>query len=122
MANYQNQRGTYDAFDDEALNIEKIEQTLASIVQTYGYNPIHTPHYEQTDLFVRAAGESSDVVSKEMFTFLDKGGRSITLRPEVTAGVIRSIVNNKLYATKDLPLKYFYCGPAFRYERPSAGR
>lgn len=122
MANYQNQRGTYDAFDGDALNIEKLSSTLSGIVALYGYQPIHTPIYEQTELFARSAGESSDIVTKEMFTFQDKGGRSITLRPEVTAGVIRAIVNGKLYATKDLPLKYYYYGPAFRYERPSAGR
>ncbi len=122
MANYQNQRGTYDAFDEEAISIDNIVSTLKEIVSLYGYNPIHTPIYEQTELFMRSAGESSDIVTKEMFTFLDKGNRSITLRPELTAGVIRAIVNNKLYATKDLPLKYYYYGPAFRYERPSKGR
>lgn len=121
MANYQNQRGTYDAFDGDALNIENIASTLSQIVSFYGYNPIHTPIYEQTELFARSAGESSDIVTKEMFTFLDKGNRSITLRPEITAGVIRAIVNNKLYI-KDLPLKYYYYGPSFRYERPSKGR
>lgn len=120
--NYQNQRGTYDAFDEEALNIEAIRNSLSEMVSLYGYLPIHTPIYEQTELFARSAGESSDIVTKEMFTFLDKGGRSITLRPEITAGVIRAIVNNKLYAIKDLPLKYYYYGPAFRYERPSKGR
>lgn len=122
MANYQNQRGTYDAYDADALNMEKLINILTSTVSSYGYNPIVTPIYEQTDLFVRSAGESSDIVTKEMFTFLDKGGRSVTLRPELTAGVIRAVVNNKLYATKDLPLKYYYHGSAFRYERPSAGR
>ena len=119
---YQNQRGTYDAFDEEALNIENVGETLKDIVKFYGYNPIHTPLYEQTELFARTSGESSDIVTKEMFTFTDKGGRNITLRPEVTAGAIRAIVNNKLYATKDLPLKYYYYGPVFRYERPSKGR
>ena len=122
MANYQNQRGTYDAFDEEAISIENTVETLKDIVKFYGYSPIHTPIYEQTELFARTSGESSDIVTKEMFTFTDKGGRNITLRPEVTAGVIRAIVNNKLYATKDLPLKYYYYGPAFRYERPSKGR
>lgn len=119
---YQNQRGTYDAFDEEALNIENVVETLKDIVKFYGYNPIHTPLYEQTELFARTSGESSDIVTKEMFTFTDKGGRNITLRPEITAGTIRAIVNNKLYATKDLPLKYYYYGPVFRYERPSKGR
>ena len=122
MANYQIQRGTYDAFDDDALNLEKLQEFLSHFVTLYGYNPIHTPIYEQTELFARSAGESSDIVTKEMFNFVDKGGRNIALRPEMTAGVIRAIVTNKLYATKDLPLKYYYCGPAFRYERPQAGR
>ncbi|MDD6302779.1 MAG: histidine--tRNA ligase [Bacillales bacterium] len=122
MANYQPQRGTYDAYYEDALNIEKIEHTLHEVALTYGYFPIHTPIYESTDLFTRSAGESSDIVTKEMFDFQDKGGRNISLRPEVTAGVMRAVVTNKLYATKDLPLKLQYCGPSFRYERPSAGR
>lgn len=122
MPNYQPQRGTYDAYYEDALNIEKIEDSLKSVALNYGYTPIHTPIYESTDLFTRSAGESSDIVTKEMFDFTDKGGRNISLRPEVTAGVMRAIVSNKLYATHDLPLKQFYLGPAFRYERPSAGR
>lgn len=122
MANYQNQRGTYDAFDSDALNINKLINVMSYVVETYDYNPIQTPIYEQTELFTRSAGESSDIVTKEMFNFTDKGGRNIALRPEFTAGIIRAIVNNKLYANKDLPLKYYYFGPCFRYERPSAGR
>ena len=122
MANYQPQRGTYDAFYGDALNIEKITKILKDIASSYAYFPIHTPIYESTELFTRSAGESSDIVTKEMFDFLDKGGRHISLRPEVTAGVMRAIVTNKLYATKDLPLKLQYCGPAFRYDRPQAGR
>lgn len=122
MANYQPQRGTYDAFYGDALNIEKITKVLKDIAFSYAYYPIHTPIYESTELFTRSAGESSDIVTKEMFDFLDKGGRHISLRPEVTAGVMRAIVTNKLYATKDLPLKLQYFGPAFRYDRPQAGR
>ena len=122
MANYQPQRGTYDAFYGDALNIEKITKVLKDIASSYAYYPIHTPFYESTELFTRSAGESSDIVTKEMFDFLDKGGRHISLRPEVTAGVMRAIVTNKLYATKDLPLKLQYFGPAFRYDRPQAGR
>ncbi len=119
--NYQIQRGTYDAYFDDALNMEKITQVLESIALTYGYNPIKIPTYEQTELFTRSVGESSDIVSKEMFTFLDKKGRSISLRPEMTAGVNRAIVTNKLYI-QDLPLKLCYCGNVFRYERPQSGR
>lgn len=122
MPIYQPQRGTYDAFYEDQENIEKIASLLKQIASIYGYNPISVPVYETTELFARSAGESSDIVTKEMFTFLDKGGRSITLRPEWTAGVMRAIVTNKLYATKDLPLKLSYYGPTFRYERPQAGR
>ena len=122
MPIYQPQRGTYDAFYEDQENIEKIASLLKQIASIYGYNPISVPVYEATELFARSAGESSDIVTKEMFTFLDKGGRSITLRPEWTAGVMRAIVTNKLYATKDLPLKLSYYGPTFRYERPQAGR
>ena len=122
MANYQLQRGTYDAYYEDALNIEKIVSILKRISKSYGYAPIHTPMYEQTALFARSAGETSDIVTKEMFNFLDKSGRDICLRPELTAGVMRAIVTNKLYATKDLPLKLSYYGSAFRYERPQAGR
>lgn len=119
--NYQIQRGTYDAYGDDAMNMKKIEETLSAIALTYGYVPIHIPTYEQTELFTRSVGESSDIVNKEMFSFVDKGGRNISLRPEMTAGVMRAIVTNKLYA-QDLPLKFFYCGNVFRYERPQAGR
>ncbi len=118
---YQLQRGTYDAWGSDAMNLKKLEETLSAIASTFGYVPIKIPTYEQTELFTRSVGESSDIVSKEMFSFMDKGGRNITLRPEMTAGVMRAIVTNKLYVN-DLPLKYFYCGNVFRYERPQAGR
>lgn len=122
MPKYQPQRGTYDAYYDEAINIEKIVQILKGTASLYGYTPIITPIYEATELFTRSVGESSDIVSKEMFTFMDKGERSITLRPELTAGVMRAITSNKLYANADLPLKFYYYGPIFRYERPQKGR
>jgi histidyl-tRNA synthetase len=122
MPIYQPQRGTYDAYYEDALNIDKIVNTLKEVALSYGYNPIITPLYEATELFTRSAGESSDIVTKEMFDFVDKGGRNISLRPEMTAGVMRSVVTNKLYANKDLPLKLYYYGSAFRYERPQKGR
>lgn len=90
------------------------------IAKNYGYNEIKTPIFEHTDVFVRI-GDDSDIVTKEMYTFLDKGNRSITLRPEGTAAVVRSYLENKLYA-KTSPMKLFYFGPMFRYERPQAGR
>lgn len=115
-------KGTHDVFDDEARGFDYIEMVLKAVADLYSFNQIRTPIIEHTELFTRSVGESSDIVRKEMYTFLDKGDRSITLRPELTAGVMRSIVLNKLYATKDLPIKNYYVGPCFRYERPQAGR
>lgn len=115
-------KGTHDIIADEANLYKMIEETGMSIATLYGYKEIRTPIIEHTPLFLRSVGESSDIVNKEMYTFEDKGGRSITLRPELTAGVMRSIVSNKLYANADLPVKYCYVGPCFRYERPQAGR
>ena len=116
-------KGTHDIFGDEVRGYDYIEQVLRGVAETHGFSEMRTPVFEQTELFTRSVGESSDVVQKEMYTFLDKGGRSMTLRPEGTAGVMRSIVTNKLYATNvDFPLKAWYLGPIFRYERPQAGR
>lgn len=115
-------KGTHDIVENDAELYRSIEETCMAVAHFYGYKEIRTPIIEHTNLFVRGVGESSDIVNKEMYTFLDKGERSITLRPELTAGVMRSIVSNKLYVNADLPLKYYYVGPCFRYERPQAGR
>ena len=115
-------KGTHDIFGEEASLYQDIEARLIYIATLYNYKEIRTPIIEHTNLFVRGVGNSSDIVNKEMYTFDDKGGRSISLRPELTAGIMRSIVSNKLYANADLPLKFFYRGPCFRYERPQAGR
>lgn len=115
-------KGTKDVYGQEVKNYHKIEMICRYVADLYNYEEIRTPILEHTNLFMRSVGESSDIVSKEMYTFNDKANRSVTLRPEVTAGVMRSIVTNKLYANADLPLKYFYIGPCFRYERPQAGR
>lgn len=115
-------KGTHDIIGYEALLYTEIEERCKAIASFFGYDEIRTPILEHTPLFLRSVGESSDIVHKEMYTFEDKGGRSVTLRPEMTAGVMRSIVSNKLYVEADLPLKYFYLGPCFRYERPQAGR
>lgn len=115
-------KGTHDIIADEANTYSGIEYDCRILAELFGYSEIRTPIIEHTPLFLRSVGESSDIVTKEMYTFDDKGGRSLTLRPEMTAGVMRSVVSNKLYATNDLPLKYFYIGPCFRYERPQAGR
>ena len=115
-------KGTHDIIADEANLYTMIEHTAMMVASEFGYQEIRTPIIEHTPLFLRSVGESSDIVNKEMYTFEDKGGRSVTLRPELTAGVMRSIVSNKLHANADLPLKYRYVGPCFRYERPQAGR
>jgi histidyl-tRNA synthetase len=98
-----------------------IEMVIRNTCATYGYKEIRTPIFERTELFIRGVGEASDIVSKEMYTFIDKGERSMTLRPEGTASLMRAFVENKLYTQQTLH-KYFYIGPMFRYERPQAGR
>ena len=115
-------KGTHDVIADEADVYAYIDYVFSSVASNFGYRRIVTPVLEHTEVFDRAAGEGSDVVRKEMYTFRDKADRSVTLRPEGTAGVMRSIVTNKLYATPDLPLKFFYSGTAYRYERPQLGR
>jgi histidyl-tRNA synthetase len=119
---YQGIKGTHDLFGDEADAYAYIQNVFYAVASLYGYRRIETPVLEYTEIFDRSTGQSSDVVRKEMYTFEDKGGRSLTLRPELTAGVIRSLVEHKLYATSDLPLKTYYAGPVFRYERPQLGR
>lgn len=115
-------KGTHDIIGAEAEAFESIETMLKNVVRNYGYLPIRTPIFEHTELFTRSVGDSSDIVRKEMYTFDDKAQRSLTLRPELTAGVMRAIVENKLDATAALPIKLFYTGPAFRYDRPQLGR
>lgn len=113
-------KGTKDVFGREQKIKNYIYETLTSAVKVNNFQKIETPIFEATEVFVRSVGESSDIVSKEMYSFIDKGERSLTLRPEGTAGVIRAVVENKLY-TK-LPLKLYYEGPMFRYENPQKGR
>jgi len=115
-------KGTHDIIGNDIILYQRIEDALAKIAHTYGYLEFRTPIIEHTELFARSVGDSSDIVRKEMYTFLDKGNRSLTLRPEVTASIIRTIVNNKLYSSQDFPIKASYLGPTFRYERPQAGR
>ncbi len=117
-----NVKGTHDVIGVEANLYSEIENLLKQVAELYMYSEVRPPVLEYSELFVRGVGESSDVVRKEMYTFLDKGERSLTLRPEFTAGIMRLIVQNKLLATNDWPLKLYYCGPVFRYERPQLGR
>ena len=117
-----NVKGTHDIIGGEAEAYSYVENVMSQIASFYGFLPVRPPVLEHSELFIRGVGESSDVVRKEMYTFDDKGGRSLTLRPEFTAGIIRLIVQNKLLPVNELPLKYYYCGPVFRYERPQLGR
>ena len=117
-----NVKGTHDIIGEEANAFNYIENLLKQICELFAYNEVRPPVMEYSELFVRGVGEGSDIVRKEMYTFLDKGNRSITLRPEFTAGIMRLIVQNKLLATNELPYKAYYCGPVFRYERPQLGR
>lgn len=117
-----NVKGTHDIIGGEAVAYSGVENLMKSIAELYGFNEVRPPVLEHSEIFVRGVGESSDVVRKEMYTFSDKGGRSLTLRPEFTAGIMRLIVQNKLLATSELPLKSYYVGPVFRYERPQLGR
>jgi len=120
MAQLQAVRGTQDLLPDAARRHRMVTETARAISQRYGFGEIVTPIFEFTEVFSRPIGEATDVVSKEMYTFKDRGGDEITLRPENTAGVARAVLSNGL--TQSLPLKFFYSGPMFRYERPQAGR
>ena len=114
-------RGTRDILPSEVSYWQQVETVAAKILQRAVYQQIRPPIFEQTSLFERGIGEGTDVVGKEMYTFLDKGDRSITLRPEGTAGVVRALIENNLYASGSVQ-RLWYCGPMFRYERPQAGR
>jgi len=114
-------RGTKDILPDEAYKWQYIESFIRRWTTLYGYNEIRTPIFEYTELFQRGVGDTTDIVQKEMYTFEDKGGRSITLKPEGTAGAVRAYIEHKLY-TWPQPVKLYYISPIFRYERPQAGR
>ncbi len=120
MAELQPVRGTRDLIGDDQRRHRHVVETARRIAETYGFDEWATPMFEDTRVFARSLGETSDVVMKEMYTFEDRGGDSITLRPEATAGVCRALVTNGL--TQSLPQKVFYAGPMFRYERPQKGR
>lgn len=114
-------RGTKDIFGEDAVKYTYISKIAQEIFESYGYTFIKTPIFEETDLFKRGIGEGTDVVEKEMYTFKDRGDRSLTLRPENTASVVRSYLENAIYGKEDVT-KYYYNGSMFRYERPQAGR
>lgn len=128
--NYSIAKGTFDILPVETNEEDKwressrwqyLEDVMRNTAHDYGFKEIRTPILEKTELFIRGVGESSDIVTKEMYTFIDRGERSMTMRPEGTASTMRAFVEKKLYCQPG-PLKYFYIGPMFRYERPQAGR
>ena len=113
-------RGTQDLLPEEQRRHRTVVEAARAVAERYGYHEIATPIFEFTEVFARPIGETSDIVTKEMYTFADRGGEEITLRPEYTAGIVRAVISNGL--TQNLPLKFFASGPMFRYERPQKGR
>ncbi len=120
MASLQPVRGTHDLLPDEGRKHRHIADTARGLAAHYGYEEVATPIFEFTEVFKRTLGDTSDVVTKEMYTFEDRSGDMITLRPEGTAGIARAVISGGL--SQNLPLKFFYYGPMFRHERPQKGR
>ncbi len=114
-------RGTNDLLPDRSPVWRRVEAEIAELCRLYAYRELRTPIFEHTELFQRGVGETTDIVEKEMYTFTDRGGRSITLRPEITAGLVRAYLEHRL-DTGPQPTKLYCVGPGFRYERPQAGR
>lgn len=120
MGKLQAVRGTRDLLPDQARGFRRVAETAREVAGRYGYLEMATPILEFSEVFKRTLGDTSDVVAKEMYSFADRGGDEVTLRPEGTAGVARALISGGLF--QHLPLKYFYAGPMFRYERPQKGR
>ncbi len=114
-------RGTYDIYPPQSFLWQHIEKKARDIFSRFGYGEMRTPIFEQTSLFSRSIGENTDIVNKEMYTFSDRKGRSLTLRPEATAPVVRAYLQHKIHQSQPFN-RFFYIGPMFRYERPQAGR
>ena len=122
MAAYKAPKGTRDVLPEQSYQWQYLEALIRDIVKKYGFLEARTPVIEHTELFLRGVGETTDIVQKEMYTFLDKGERSITLKPEGTAGVVRMFVENNLFGETQPTKMYYLYNPVFRYERPQAGR
>lgn len=120
MSKMQSVRGTYDLYGEAKRKAKQVTRIGESVVEKYGFEEIETPIFEFTEVFARNLGDTSDIVTKEMYCFEDRGGESLTLRPEGTAGAIRAFISNGMQ--QNLPLKLYYQGPMFRYERPQKGR
>lgn len=116
-------RGTIDMMGDDYARYLRCVRLLAGLASEYGFRPIQIPAFEESGLFLRSVGKSSDIVRKETFDLVNKGSaKDYTLRPEFTAGIVRAIIENKVYASPDTPLRFSYWGPVYRYERPGTGR
>lgn len=120
--NIQAPKGTKDVVPQESGKWQHLESVIRGVAAKYGINEVRTPVIEHTELFARGVGDTTDIVQKEMYTFSDKGGRSITLKPEGTAGVVRMYIENKLFNEAQPTKMYYLYNPIFRYERPQAGR
>jgi len=114
-------KGTHDILPKEARDWQKVEAVVQAAFELYGYREIRTPVFEATELFEKGTGQSTDIVQKEMYTFTDKGGRSITLRPEYTPSVVRAVIEHRLDLLPD-PMRYYFIGPMFRFDKPQKGR
>jgi histidyl-tRNA synthetase len=114
-------KGTHDILPKEARDWQKVEAVVKASFELYGYREIRTPVFEATELFEKGTGQSTDIVQKEMYTFTDKGGRSITLRPEYTPSVVRAVIEHRLDLLPD-PMRYYFIGPMFRFDKPQKGR
>lgn len=122
-ATFQRPKGTADLLPEQTAQWQYVENLARVLFGDYNFKEVRTPLFENFEVFSRSAGDTSDVVTKEMYDFHDKGDRHVALRPEGTAGIVRAFVENKLYGPEfDKPYKAFYIGPMFRYERPQAGR
>src|SRR5580698_3085575 len=119
---FQAPKGVSEYVPPRSALMLRVREAFAQCALRAGYGYLEPAVFEDTQLFVRGVGETSDVVSKEMYTFEDRGGRSLTLRPEGTAGVVRAVIESGLVNQEGVRLKVFYLGPNFRYERPAAGR
>ena len=120
MAQFQPVRGTHDILPDDYARFRHVVDTARQAAQLFGYREMATPIFEFTDVFARSMGETSDAVSKEMYSINDRGGENLALRPEYTAGICRAFISNGLQ--QNVPFKAFAWGPMFRYERPQKGR
>lgn len=115
-------KGTHDIYGEEMKIWQYVDRVVDEVMERYNYGKIRTPLFENTELFHRGVGDTTDIVSKETYDFLDRGERNMTLRPEGTAGVVRSFIENKMYGDATQPVKLYYNGTMYRYERPQSGR